>query len=132
VADRIKIVRVVQNLLTNAVKFSPRGGKITIRARTQDGRIMIRVVDEGPGVPQELLSPLFDKGLATARKESEDAGDGFGLGLKVVREFVRLHGGRFWIEPTCPRARNSASPCRKLNPDPHDHHFGFAILDFGL
>jgi signal transduction histidine kinase len=102
VADRVKIVRVMQNLLANAVKFSPRGGKITIRARTQDGRITIRVVDEGPGVPQELLSPLFDKGVASLRRES-DAGDGFGLGLKVVREFVRLHGGRFWIEPNSPQ-----------------------------
>jgi signal transduction histidine kinase len=102
VADRVKIVRVMQNLLANAVKFSPRGGKITIRARTQDGRITIRVVDEGPGVPQELLSPLFDKGVASLRRES-GAGDGFGLGLKVVREFVRLHGGRFWIEPNSPQ-----------------------------
>ncbi len=102
VADRVKIVRVMQNLLANAVKFSPRGGKITIRARPQDGRITIRVVDEGPGVPKELLSPLFDKGVASLRRES-DAGDGFGLGLKVVREFVRLHGGRFWIEANSPQ-----------------------------
>jgi signal transduction histidine kinase len=102
-ADRIKIVRVMQNLLANAVKFSPRGGKITIRARTQDGRITIRVVDEGPGVPQELLSPLFDKGAVAPRMDSEDAGESFGLGLKVVREFVRLHGGRFWIEANSPQ-----------------------------
>jgi signal transduction histidine kinase len=102
VADRVKMVRVMQNLLANAVKFSPRGGKITIRARLQDGRITIRVVDEGPGVPQELLSPLFDKGVASLRRES-DAGESFGLGLKVVREFVRLHGGRFWIEPNSPQ-----------------------------
>jgi signal transduction histidine kinase len=103
VADRIKIVRVMQNLLANAVKFSPHGGKITIRARTQDGRITIRVVDEGPGVPQELLSPLFDKGATAPRMDSEEAGESFGLGLKVVREFVRLHGGRFWIEANSPQ-----------------------------
>ena len=103
VADRVKLVRVIQNLLANAIKFSPRGGKITVRARPQDDRITIRVVDEGPGVPQELLSPLFDKGVAAPRMDSEDTGESFGLGLKVVREFVRLHGGRFWIEPNSPQ-----------------------------
>jgi signal transduction histidine kinase len=102
-ADRVKIVRVIQNLLANAIKFSPRGGKIILKAGAQDGRITIRVVDEGPGVPQELLAPLFDEGTAASRRESEEAeGEGFGLGLKVVREFVRLHGGRFWIEPNTP------------------------------
>jgi len=102
VADRIKVVRVIQNLLANAVKFSPRGGKIVVQASAQDGRIAIRVVDEGPGVPQELLAPLFDEGAAAPRAESDEADEGFGLGLKVVREFVRLHGGRFWIEPNSP------------------------------
>lgn len=103
VADRIKVVRVIQNLLANAVKFSPRGGKVVVQARAQDGRIAVRVIDEGPGVPQELLAPLFDEGVAAPRRESEEADDeGFGLGLKVVREFVRLHGGRFWIEPNSP------------------------------
>jgi signal transduction histidine kinase len=102
-ADRVKIVRVIQNLLANAIKFSPRGGRIVLKARAQDGGITIRVVDEGPGVPQELLAPLFDEGAATPRRESEEGdGEGFGLGLKVVREFVRLHGGRFWIEPNAP------------------------------
>jgi signal transduction histidine kinase len=103
VADRIKMVRVIQNLLANAIKFSPREGKIIVRARLQDGRITIRVVDEGPGVPQELLAPLFDEGAEASRRESEDGEEGFGLGLKVVREFVRLHGGRFWIESNSPR-----------------------------
>ncbi len=102
VADRLKIVRVLQNLLANAVKFSPRGGTITVRARAQDGRVTIRVVDEGSGVPHELLAPLFDEGAAAPRTESDGAEEGFGLGLKVVREFVRLHGGRFWIEPNSP------------------------------
>jgi signal transduction histidine kinase len=102
IADRVKIVRVIQNLLANAVKFSPRGGTITVRARAQDGRVTIRVVDEGSGVPHELLAPLFDEGAAAPRTESDGAEESFGLGLKVVREFVRLHGGRFWIEPNSP------------------------------
>jgi len=102
-ADRIKIVRVIQNLLANAIKFSPRGGKVILKAGAQDGRVTIRVVDEGPGVPQELLAPLFDEGAAVPRVENDETDEGFGLGLKVVREFVRLHGGRFWIEPNSPR-----------------------------
>ena len=103
VADRIKVVRVIQNLLANAVKFSPRGGKVTLQARAENGAIAIRVVDEGPGVPPEQLSPLLDESHAAARRVAEGAGESFGLGLKVVREFVRLHGGRFWIEPNSPR-----------------------------
>ena len=103
VADRIKVVRVIQNLLANAVKFSPRGGKVTLQARAENGAIAIRVVDEGPGVPPEQLSPLLDESRAAARRVAEGAGESFGLGLKVVREFVRLHGGRFWIEPNSPR-----------------------------
>lgn len=100
-ADRVKIARVIQNLLANAIKFSPRGGAVTVRARAQDGRVTIRVVDEGPGVPQELLGPLFDEGGAAPQREFDDA-ESFGLGLKVVREFVRLHNGRFWTEPNYP------------------------------
>jgi len=101
-ADRVKIARVIQNLLANAIKFSPRGGEITVRARALDGRVTIRVVDEGPGVPRELLGPLFDEGQAAPQRDFDDA-ESFGLGLKVVREFVRLHNGRFWTEPNYPR-----------------------------
>ncbi|HEY2988507.1 MAG TPA: HAMP domain-containing sensor histidine kinase [Candidatus Binatia bacterium] len=102
VADRIKVVRVIQNLLANAVKFSPRGGKVVLSAKAENGGVTVRVVDEGPGVQQERLAPAEEK-AAVLKKGSEGPGEGFGLGLKVVREFVRLHGGRFWIEPNSPK-----------------------------
>jgi signal transduction histidine kinase len=101
VADQIKIVRIVQNLLANAVKFSPKGGKITLKARVEDGLVAIRVMDEGPGLPPEQASAIVEEKVSPAGKAMA-SGDSFGLGLKVVREFVRLHGGRFWIEPNSP------------------------------
>jgi len=103
VADRIKVVRIIQNLLANAVKFSPKGGKITLKARAENSAIAIRVMDEGPGVPAEQATARSDESPAAARKGSEGASESFGIGLKVVREFVRLHGGRFWIEPNVPK-----------------------------
>jgi len=102
VADRIKVIRVIQNLLANAVKFSPCGGKIILRATAENGELTIRVVDEGPGVRPERLSQPSNETATAAKKDLEGAGESFGLGLKVVREFVRLHGGRFWIEPNSP------------------------------
>jgi signal transduction histidine kinase len=102
VVDQVKVIRIIQNLLTNAVKFSPRGGKITLRARVENGAIVIRIMDEGPGIPAEQSAALLNESLAPARKGPGGASESFGIGLRVVREFVRLHDGRFWIEPNVP------------------------------
>ena len=102
VADGPKVVRIVQNLLANAVKCSPKGGTITVKANGESGKIAVRVVDQGPGMTAALSAALTDEQPAAARKELPGSGDSFGLGLKVVREFVRLHGGRLWIEPNSP------------------------------
>jgi len=101
VADGPKMVRIVQNLLANAVKFSPKGGTITVKADGENGKVTVRVVDQGPGMTAALSAALLEDRPATG-KESPGAADSFGLGLKVVREFVRLHGGRLWIEPNSP------------------------------
>jgi len=102
VADGPKVVRIMQNLLANAVKFSPKGGTITVKANGENGKITVRVVDEGPGMTAALSAALMDGQPAAASTGSSGAADSFGLGLKVVREFVRLHGGRLWIEPNSP------------------------------
>ena len=102
VADAPKVVRILQNLLANAVRFSPKGGTITVKASAENGKITVRVVDQGPGMTPEQRAALTDEQRAAGSKESSGASDSFGLGLKVVREFVRLHGGRFWIEPNSP------------------------------
>ena len=101
--DKAKVVRIIQNLLANAIKFSPKGGKITLRAGAENGEVAVRVMDEGPGIAPEQMAAILDENPVVARKGAEGYGESFGLGLRVVREFVRLHGGRFWIEPNSPR-----------------------------
>jgi signal transduction histidine kinase len=102
-ADQLKVMRIVQNLLANAIRFSPQGGKITLRARAENGGITVRVADEGPGVDAEQISVIMED--APRAKKGEPGGDnkGYGIGLKVVKEFVHLHRGRFWVEPNSPR-----------------------------
>jgi signal transduction histidine kinase len=102
-ADRVKVMRVIQNLLANAIKFSSKGGKVTLKATAAYGEITVRVMDEGPGIPKDRTSGVLQKDPATARDQTEGTSESFGIGLNVVREFVHLHGGRFWVEPNVPR-----------------------------
>lgn len=102
-ADQAKVMRIVQNLLANAIRFSPQGGQITLRARAEDGGITIRVLDQGPGMDADQISMIMQDIPPSKKKDTEGENKGYGIGLKVVREFVHLHGGRFWVEPNTPR-----------------------------
>lgn len=101
-ADRIKVMRILQNLLDNAIKFSFNGGKVTLKATAADGDITVRVMDEGPGLAPDQISAIMQGAPITTKREAEETSESFGIGLKVVREFVQLHRGRFWIEPNSP------------------------------
>ena len=95
--DVAKVERVVLNLMSNAFKFTPDGGRISLDAERKNGSVRIAVSDSGPGVPEELRPVIFERfrqvdGGANRRKE------GTGLGLHIVREFVRLHRGNVWVE----------------------------------
>jgi CheY-like chemotaxis protein len=89
-ADRLR--QVVSNLLTNAVKFTPPGGRIDVRVDVQQGRVRLRVTDSGQGIEPEFLSHVFDRfwqrDSSTARVHG-----GLGLGLAIVRHIVEMHGG---------------------------------------
>lgn len=102
-ADQVKVVRIVQNLLHNAIKFSPKGGKVALKARVENGAVTIRIADEGPGIAADQILAIMQEAPWTNNKENEARNQGYGIGLKVVKEFVRLHGGRFWIEPNSPQ-----------------------------
>lgn len=102
-ADQVKVMRIVQNLLANAVRFSPQGGEITLRARAENGGITIRVLDQGPGMDTDQISAIMQDAPPSKEKNTQQENKGYGIGLKVVREFVQLHGGRFWVEPNSPR-----------------------------
>ncbi len=97
-ADEKMISTVIRNLLTNAVKFTERGGKVTVRANeTQDGMIEISVTDTGVGIRKDVIDKLFIVGekVGTTGTENEPS---TGLGLILCKEFIEKHGGKIWVE----------------------------------
>jgi signal transduction histidine kinase len=92
--DPLRLGQVLSNLLDNAMKVSPPGGRVLLRLRTEDGRAVIAVQDQGPGIPpgdRERVFEPFERGNAAERQ-------GAGLGLAIVRKVVAAHGGRVWFE----------------------------------
>lgn len=98
-ADADRIHQVLANLLSNAVKFSPNGGQISVGIRQEETEVVVRVADQGMGVPPEVIPHLFDKFFRADNKETRRIG-GTGLGLALVKEIVEAHGGRVWAEST--------------------------------
>jgi len=96
VADRGKIRLILENLVSNAVKYSPKGGTIHIKAATASGSIVIDVADNGPGIPKEDRDHVFEA-FYTGRAAKSTAVKGTGIGLSVVLEFVAAHGGTVQI-----------------------------------
>ena len=95
-ADRFKIIQVVENLLNNAVKFSPSESMITVSGEVLADAFQIVVADEGLGIPQEKQKHIFEKFFRV--DASNTALPGFGLGLYLVRRIVEAHGGQIWVE----------------------------------
>lgn len=93
-ADDVQIQRALKNIVHNAIKFTPRGGHIRISARRSDTEAVLAVSDDGPGIPAEDLSRIFERFFQVDRARRE----GTGLGLAIVRHIVRAHGGRAWAE----------------------------------
>jgi signal transduction histidine kinase len=95
-ADERKVKQVLLNLLSNAMKFTPEGGRIDVRAAVRDGLAEISVTDTGVGIAPEDQETVFEefRQVGTAAKKVE----GTGLGLAISRKFVELHGGRIWVE----------------------------------
>jgi len=95
-ADERKVKQVLLNLLSNALKFTPEGGRIEVRAGLRDGMVEIAVTDTGIGIAPEDHEAVFEefRQVGTASRSVE----GTGLGLALSRKFVELHGGRIWVE----------------------------------
>jgi signal transduction histidine kinase len=95
-ADERKLKQVLLNLLSNALKFTPEGGRVELAAVPRDGNVEISVADTGVGIAPEDQATVFEEfrqvGAASRKVE------GTGLGLAISRKFVELHGGRMWVE----------------------------------
>jgi len=93
--DALKILRVMDNLLTNAIKFSTRDSTISIELENQDEKIQVRIKDSGAGIPHELQPHIFQK---YARQVNSDTESGTGLGLYTAKYIIELHGGKIWFK----------------------------------
>ena len=96
VADRGKVRLILENLVSNAVKYSPKGGTIHIRGCTFDRHLVLDVADTGPGIPEEEREQVF-RAFYTGRAVNSISIKGTGIGLSVVLEFVTAHGGTVQI-----------------------------------
>jgi signal transduction histidine kinase len=95
--DSIKMYRVIDNLLTNAIKFSSPGDKIMVRVQRCDGLINISVVDQGPGIPAHELKTVF-KPFQKGQFANISKTAGTGLGLAIAKHIVEAHGGQLLLE----------------------------------
>jgi len=91
-ADRARVLQVLSNLLGNAIKFTPSGGTIAVRATATDAEVTISVVDNGRGIPAQDLATVFEPYRARG------SGAGSGLGLFIAQGIVEGHDGRIWID----------------------------------
>lgn len=94
-ADRLH--QVLANLLSNAMKFSPKGGRIAIRARQVEDSVVVEVADPGVGIPPDMIPRLFQKFYRVDNRETRSIG-GTGLGLALVKDIITAHGGQVWVE----------------------------------
>ena len=96
-ADAGKLAQILVNLISNAVKYSPSGGPVTVAAEPVEDMVRLSVIDEGLGIPAEELPRLFGQ-FHRAELPDRQGISGSGLGLYITKQLVELHGGRIWAE----------------------------------
>jgi PAS domain S-box-containing protein len=96
-ADALRLEQVIQNLLQNAIKYSPDGGLITLHALAQRPYVHVRITDQGMGIPQAAQARLFERFYRASNIDPQQI-SGLGIGLYVVQEIVTLHGGVITVE----------------------------------
>jgi signal transduction histidine kinase len=119
--DRYLFERILFNLLSNALKFSPSGGQVLVELEYTEPFLLLRVSDDGPGIPEKAQASLFER-FRTVDGRSTRRQEGTGLGLSLVKEFASVLGGevgvqsspgrgsRFWVKLLAPRTDQEAKP----------------------
>jgi two-component system phosphate regulon sensor histidine kinase PhoR len=97
VANRDQMEQVLVNLIDNAIKYTPSGGKVEVKAETGEGQVVIRVTDTGIGIMSQDLPRLFERFYRVDKARSRQSG-GTGLGLSIVKHIVETHGGKVSVE----------------------------------
>ncbi|MCK1217802.1 cell wall metabolism sensor histidine kinase VicK [Streptococcus uberis] len=95
--DNDKMTQVVENILNNAIKYSPDGGKIRVKMKTTDSQLIISISDQGLGIPKKDLPLIFDRFYRVDKARSRAQG-GTGLGLAIAKEIVKQHNGFIWAK----------------------------------
>ncbi|MFS7409844.1 cell wall metabolism sensor histidine kinase WalK [Carnobacterium maltaromaticum] len=95
--DADKMIQVLDNIMNNAIKYSPSGGTITCRLMETHNNIVISIADEGLGVPKKDIPHVFDRFFRVDKARARSMG-GTGLGLAISKEVVQKHGGKIWLE----------------------------------
>lgn len=95
-ANPVQMRQMIDNLLDNAIKYTPENGAVTVRAVTEQNQIIMQVTDTGPGIPASDLPYIFDKFFRAGNVEGGIIGSG--LGLSIVKSIVESHGGRIWVD----------------------------------
>jgi signal transduction histidine kinase len=109
--DTERILQVLRNLVGNAVKFTPEGGRITAAVRAQENGIEITVSDSGPGIPAEHAERIFGR-FQQLPSETNVGIKGTGLGLAIVKHIVQAHGGKVWVESETGQGSTFLYSCR--------------------
>jgi PAS domain S-box-containing protein len=122
IADGRRLRQVIDNLLDNAVKYSPKGTEITVSGQVKPNRLLVSVADQGSGIHANDLKKVFERMYRIEQRLEKDPG-GLGLGLSLCKALVEAHGGRIWVESqvgkgstfyfTLPLKRGKRKPARK-------------------
>jgi two-component system sensor histidine kinase GlrK len=95
--DRERILQALRNLLGNAIKFTPKAGRVKVSARPANGKVEVSVRDTGPGIAAENLKTIFDK-FQQGNSAGAFSANGTGLGLAIAKHIIISHGGEIWAE----------------------------------
>ncbi|WP_026691767.1 cell wall metabolism sensor histidine kinase WalK [Alteribacter aurantiacus] len=94
--DRDKLTQLLDNIVSNAVKYSPQGGMISVSVKVEKGRVITSVQDEGVGIPKDSIPHVFDRFYRVDKARTRSLG-GTGLGLAIAKEIIHAHGGDIWV-----------------------------------